>query len=282
MSIRIRWFFAITALTCLFQVSLGAQINGQSKSEIPTYNRKVTKRKLTVTELARFSMVKSGDIQNRMLQISLSDQEVGNSSLPISTLLNNTLPENKLNLQYSSSDKVLEQKDSSNEKNENSELFNNSRSISINTLGTTNLTSTTTALPSTTSKNETVKSVAPKALNRNTTNDNKKPFDNIFQMIQNPDWVATDGDYHLVEFFRPNSTEPLVRLVSLSIAMYNTKQDTDEAKKLIELLLGPIKEFDSKNNTISNEEKVDKNPSSSEVENDITDFLDILGNMIWF
>ncbi|EEA08163.1 uncharacterized protein CMU_011110 [Cryptosporidium muris RN66] len=282
MSIGIRWFFAITALTYLFQVNLGIQINTQSKNEILPYNKKVTKRKLTVTELAKFSIGKDSNIQDRRLQISLSDQEVGNSSLPISTLLNSTLPENKLNLQHSSLDKILKQEDLSKEKNKNSELLNNSRSISTNITETTNFINTTTVLPSTISNNETVKSIVPKTLNRNTTNDNKKPFDNVFQMIQNPDWVATDGDYHLIEFFRPNSTEPLVRLVSLSVAMYNTKQDTDEAKKLIELLLGPIKEFDSKNNIMTNEETFDKNMSSSEVESEITDFLGILSNMILF
>lgn len=67
---------------------------------------------------------------------------------------------------------------------------------------------------------------------------NKEDFNEIFNVIQDPDWITSNGDYYIIEFTEQNSTVPLVRLINLSVGLYNKNGNVKEAKQLISAILG--------------------------------------------
>ncbi|KAK9172760.1 hypothetical protein CmeUKMEL1_15930 [Cryptosporidium meleagridis] len=67
---------------------------------------------------------------------------------------------------------------------------------------------------------------------------NKEDFTQIFNVIQDPEWITSNGDYYIIEFTEQNSTVPLVRLINLSMGLYNKNGNVEEAKKLISAVLG--------------------------------------------
>ncbi|OII75538.1 uncharacterized protein cubi_02059 [Cryptosporidium ubiquitum] len=68
--------------------------------------------------------------------------------------------------------------------------------------------------------------------------ENKEDFTQIFNVIQDPDWITSNGDYYIIEFTEQNSTVPLVRLINLSVGLYNKNGNVKEAKQLISAILG--------------------------------------------
>lgn len=66
----------------------------------------------------------------------------------------------------------------------------------------------------------------------------KEDFSQIFKVIQDPEWVTSNGDYYIIEFTEQNSTTPLVRLINLSMGLYNKNGNVEEAKTLISAILG--------------------------------------------
>ncbi|TRY51641.1 Uncharacterized protein CTYZ_00003556 [Cryptosporidium tyzzeri] len=67
---------------------------------------------------------------------------------------------------------------------------------------------------------------------------NKEDFTQIFNVIQDPEWITSNGDYYIIEFTEQNSTVPLVRLINLSMGLYNKNGNVEEAKRLISAVLG--------------------------------------------
>ncbi|KAH8583648.1 uncharacterized protein ELE39_003356 [Cryptosporidium sp. chipmunk genotype I] len=66
----------------------------------------------------------------------------------------------------------------------------------------------------------------------------KEDFTQIFNVIQDPEWITSNGDYYIIEFTEQNSTVPLVRLINLSVGLYNKNGNIEEAKRLISAILG--------------------------------------------
>ncbi|KAJ1606673.1 putative signal peptide-containing protein [Cryptosporidium canis] len=68
--------------------------------------------------------------------------------------------------------------------------------------------------------------------------ESKDDFSQIFKVIQDPEWITSNGDYYIIEFTDQNSTVPIVRLINLSVGLYNKNGDVEEAKRLISAILG--------------------------------------------
>ncbi|KAF7458918.1 hypothetical protein HWI79_605 [Cryptosporidium felis] len=122
---------------------------------------------------------------------------------------------------------------------------------------------------------------------------NKEDFNQIFDVIQDKEWNTYNGDYYIIEFFEQNSTAPIVRLINLSVGLYNKNANAREAMQLISAI------FSNRNLGDPDEEESNEEYNSNfgngffnldEIINwDDLDFMDEmpglfrkLNNIIWF
>ncbi|KAH8739612.1 hypothetical protein FG386_001169 [Cryptosporidium ryanae] len=80
---------------------------------------------------------------------------------------------------------------------------------------------------------------------------NSDEFIDIFNAIKDTNWTVYNGDYYIMEFSDYNTSVPIVKLINLSVGLYNKNADPNLAKGLISSIFGTrtFGELDSDNTT---------------------------------
>ncbi|KAK6587808.1 hypothetical protein RS030_81211 [Cryptosporidium xiaoi] len=80
---------------------------------------------------------------------------------------------------------------------------------------------------------------------------NSDDFIDVFNAIEDANWTIYNGDYYIMEFSDYNTSVPIIKLINLSVGLYNKNADPNLAKGLISAIFGTrtFSELDSDKTT---------------------------------